>query len=190
MIRTRREFVTRGTAGALGILTFSLRGNEKTLSPGQARAAKIPYRTFGADDVQVLEALGEILLPGSAAAGLAHYLDQQLSGTPSESMLMIKYLRVAMPFADFYRQGLRAAESSARAVYGRSLVKLDAGRGRALATGMADGQLEGWHGPPAGLFYFVLRNDAVDVVYGTQAGFAMLAVPYMAHIPPPSRWGE
>jgi len=36
----------------------------------------------------------------------------------------------------------------------------------------------------------VVRNDAVDVVYGTQSGFEQLGVPYMAHIAPPSRWGE
>ena len=38
--------------------------------------------------------------------------------------------------------------------------------------------------------YFVLRNDAVDVFYGTQDGFEALGIPYMAHIEPPSRWGE
>ena len=39
-------------------------------------------------------------------------------------------------------------------------------------------------------FYFVLRNDAVDVVYGTKDGIESLGIPYMAHIEPPSRWGE
>ena len=39
-------------------------------------------------------------------------------------------------------------------------------------------------------FYFVLRNDAVDVVYGTKAGVESLDIPYMAHVEPPSRWGE
>jgi hypothetical protein len=34
----------------------------------------------------------------------------------------------------------------------------------------------------------VLRNDALDVVYGTRRGFASLGVPYMAHILPPTSW--
>jgi hypothetical protein len=28
----------------------------------------------------------------------------------------------------------------------------------------------------------------VDVVYGTEAGFELLNIPYLAHIPPPGRW--
>ena len=48
---------------------------------------------------------------------------------------------------------------------------------------------DAWSGPAAGLVYFVLRSDAVDVVYGTPAGFERLGVPYMAHILPPAGWG-
>lgn len=53
---------------------------------------------------------------------------------------------------------------------------------------MGAGGLPGWSGPPAPLVYFVLRSDALDVVYGTEAGFALLDVPYMPHIPPERRW--
>ena len=45
-----------------------------------------------------------------------------------------------------------------------------------------------WSGPPAPLFCFVTRSDAVDVYYGTQEGFARLNIPYMAHILPPKKW--
>ena len=49
-------------------------------------------------------------------------------------------------------------------------------------------------GRPLALYDTVLgadgRPDAIDVVYGTKAGFEQLGVPYMAHIEPPSRWGE
>ena len=42
---------------------------------------------------------------------------------------------------------------------------------------------------PAGPFvYLVLRNDAVDVVYGTMSGYEGLGIPYMAHIAPAKRW--
>ena len=43
-------------------------------------------------------------------------------------------------------------------------------------------------GPPAGLVYFVLRSDTVDVMYGTMEGYESLGVPYMAHIEPDKRW--
>jgi hypothetical protein len=34
----------------------------------------------------------------------------------------------------------------------------------------------------------MLRNDAIDVVYGTVEGFARLSVPYMPHILPQRSW--
>jgi hypothetical protein len=188
---SRREFITHGAAaGGVCLLTFTLSGCEARLTPAQARAAKVPLRTLAADDMTTVNALSETLLPGSAAAGLAHYLDHQLSGDPAHSMLMIKYLGVPAPFDAFYRGGLRATETAARALYGKAFADLSSQQAGALVTLMSAGHVDGWQGPPSALFYFVLRNDAVDVVYGTQGGFELLGVPYMAHIAPPSRWGE
>jgi hypothetical protein len=160
------------------------------MTPAQARASDVPFRALDTGTVAVLDALGDVLLPGSAAAGLAHYIDHQLSGDPADSMLMIKYLGVPAPFADFYRVGLHAAGALARAVHGKAFADLSKEQAIGLVAKMAAGQIEGWQGPPVGLFYFVLRSDAVDVVYGTKAGFEQLGVPYMAHIEPPGRWGE
>jgi hypothetical protein len=53
---------------------------------------------------------------------------------------------------------------------------------------MRQGKLQGWQGPPPGFVYFVLRSDAVDVVYGTMDGYESLGVPYMPHIAPDKRW--
>jgi hypothetical protein len=180
----RRQFVV-GT-----LLTFTLAGCSRKMTPAQARTSDVPFRTLDTGTVAVLEGLGEILLPGSATAGLAHYIDHQLSGAPADSMLMIKYLGVTAPFNEFYTAGLRAADAIARAVYGKDFPALSKEQATALVARMAGGQVEDWHGPPAGLFYFVLRSDAIDVVYGTRAGFEQLGVPYMPHIEPPSRWGE
>jgi len=173
-------------------LTFTLSGCEAKLTPAQARAAKVPLHTLTTGDVTTLDALGETLLPGSAAAGLAQYLDHQLSGDAAHSMLMIKYLGVPAPFGSFYQAGLRAAETAARTLYGKAFADLSSQQAGTLVTQMSAGHVNGWpaQGPPSALFYFVLRNDAVDVVYGTQPGFELLDVPYMAHIMPPSRWGE
>ena len=181
----RRDFIVGGA-----LLTFTLAGCQKKMTPAQARAAEVPFRTLDAGNVAILDALGETLLPGSSGAGLAHYIDHQLSGDPADSMLMIKYLGVAAPFTEFYAGGLRATDALARAVYGKAFTGLSSEQATALVAKMSGGQVEGWQGPPAGLFYFVLRSDAVDVVYGTKTGFEQLGVPYMAHIEPPSRWGE
>ena len=181
----RRDFIVGGA-----LLTFTLAGCEKKMTPAQARAAAVSFLTLDAGTVAVLDAFGDILLPGSSAAGLSHYIDHQLSGNAADSMLMIKYLGIPAPFTGFYKSGLRATDALAHAVYGKTFPGLSNEQASALVTKMSGGQVEGWQGPPAGLFYFVLRNDAVDVVYGTRAGFEQLGVPYMAHIEPPSRWGE
>ena len=187
---SRREFLVRGAAGGACLLTFTLSGCETKLTPTQARATKVPFRSLNAPDVKTLEALGETLVPGSSTAGLAHYLDHQLSGDAADSMLMIKYLGVAAPFDKFYHDGLRATDAAAQSLHGKPFADLSPEQASALLSQMSSGHVGGWQGPPAGLFYFVLRCDAVDVVYGTQAGFERLGVPYMAHIEPPSRWGE
>lgn len=188
MTQSRRGFLRHSAVGAL-LLTFNIAGCEKKLTPADARATGIKYRTLTEAEAATLEALGEMLLPGSAKAGLAHYVDHQLSGDPADSMLMIKYLRVPAPFIDFYRAGFKAAESVARIELGKSIKSLTAEQAASFATQMAAGKLAGWEGPPAPFFFFVVRNDAVDVTYSTQEGFQQLGVPYMAHIPPPSPWG-
>jgi len=54
---------------------------------------------------------------------------------------------------------------------------------------MRQNKIEGWQDPlPGGFVYVVLRNDAIDVVYGTMEGYAALGVPYMPHIAPTKRW--
>jgi Gluconate 2-dehydrogenase subunit 3 len=183
----RREFLRRGAAAGVGLLTFVIAGREQLLTAAQARANGVPYRTLSAAQVRALEVLGEVLVPGSTALGLAHFIDQQLSGPAADSMLMIKYLGVSPPFTDFYASGLAAADSAALKQFSRPLTVLTTQEAHALVAAMASGAPPGWKGPPpAPLFFFVLRNDAVDVTYGTPAGFATLDVPYMAHIAPPT----
>jgi len=187
--QSRRDLIGRGAAIATGLLTYAFDGGRIALTPAEAHAAGMPYRTLDEPAVRCVNALGEALLPGSTAAGLAEYLDHQLSGPPADSMLMIKYLRVPAPFTDFYLSGLRAADASARMQHGKAVAELDPAAAAHLAGQMSAGQIPGWTGPPAAAFFFVLRSDAIDVAYGTQTGFQKLGVPYMAHIAPPTRWG-
>src|SRR5262249_40427521 len=62
---SRRDFVI-GT-----LLTFTLAGCEKKMTPAQARVSEVPFRRLDAATVAVLDALGETLLPGSSTAGLS-----------------------------------------------------------------------------------------------------------------------
>lgn len=181
----RRQFIR---SGGFGLLAFSVGGTELLLTPGEARARDLPLQVLSDEEVRLLEALGEVLLPGAAKAGLAHFIDQQLAAPHADSLLIIRYLDIPPPYAPFYQGALRAAGVAALAAYGAPLYELDGAQGQSLVAAMARGEVADWQGPPAGLVYFVLRNDAVDLVYGTQEGFAKLGVPYQPHIVPPTPW--
>lgn len=180
----RRDFLRRAGVGGLGLLAFTIGGREVLTTPAEARSAGAPLGFLTAAEAHDLERLGEAFVPGSAAAGLVHYVDHQLSGPPAQSMLMAKYLGIETPLNGFYRTAL----AQVRAALVRAGDGADAPA--ALAAALGKGAVEGWQGPPAGLVGFVLRSDAIDVVYGTPEGFERLGVPYMAHIHPPTPWGE
>lgn len=135
-----------------------------------------------------LSAWAETLVPGAEAAGVANFIAAQLAAPRQSACLTLRYLDWAGDFPDFYRRGLDALERSAMATHGRGFVMLADADRAALAGRVASGSIDGWQGPPAGLFYFAVRSDAVDVVYGTVQGFARLNVPYRAHIAPVRPW--
>ncbi len=182
----RRKFLSRG---GTALLTFYLGGCAEELTPGQARERGVPLQVLSAAEVATLDALGETLLPGAAAAGLSHFIDHQLGAPRSEQLLMIKYLGLDPPFDGFYRSGLAGLDGAARAAHGSAFAALAEELRRELVAAVAQSDPPGWSGPPAPLFYFVTRNDSLDVVYGTREGIEGLGIPYMAHILPPSRWG-
>jgi hypothetical protein len=184
MPTTRRTFLAGSAAtGALGLSIAS-----EAASAAAAHAA--PYGVLSTMQAATLEAFGEVLLPGARAAGLAAFIDRQLALPKEEQALMIKYLGPPPPYTDFYAQGIAALDALAASHQGRAFAALPATLAADLVAAVAKGSPTPWSGPPAALFYFVVRNDALDVVYGTQAGFAKLGIPYMAHIAPPTRWPE
>lgn len=187
MAQSRRTFVCNS---GIGLLSFYVGGCELRLTPGQARQQALPFRVLSPAEVRTVDALGESLLPGSAAAGIAHFIDHQLNASPQDQLLMIRYLGVNPPFSPFYSGGLSALNMFALDRYGADFADLNNEQRHVLVGQIAQADPEGWAGPPAAFFYFVVRNDAVDVVYGTQQGVESLNIPYMAHIVPPSRWGE
>jgi hypothetical protein len=122
--------------------------------------------------------LGDALVPGAAAAGLAAYIDLQLQAG-EESLLIGKYLGVdTSAQTEFYRA---AADNVITLTDENSSMQT-------LIASMATDSLSGWTGPPASYVMFVLRADALDVTYGTPEGFAKLGIPYMAQIEPDKPW--
>lgn len=185
MKTSRRKFIR---TGAFGVLAFVAGDKIRWLTPVQARAEKIPFQSLDWEQAKVVDRLGDLIVPGAAAAGLSHFLDQQLSASIEDCMLVIRYLGVEAPYKGFYAQSLAALEASSQTQFKKAFAHLSAGQVNSLVDSMAKGNPPGWQGPPAPFFFFVLRNDASDVVYGTEKGFANLGIPYMAHISPSSPW--
>ncbi len=178
----RREFLLKMGGGLSGLAAAAVLG----FDPARARAEGAPLAVLSAEQGAALDALGETLLPGAAAAGIAHYVDHQLgAGVP---LLMLPYLDFPQPPAAFYGEGLDALDALARAQHGAPFAALEPAVQSDLVVAVITDKAPDWSGPPGGLFYFVVRNDAVDVVYGTEKGFEALGVPYMAHIEPATDW--
>jgi hypothetical protein len=177
----RREFVA-------GALAFTVGGAQVLMSAREARAQGVPFRLLKADEAETIEALGETLVPGARAAGIAHFIDHQISVPPEEALLEARILNIRPPYANFYRAAIGAVDRVSQAQSARRFAWLAGNEQRELVNLMRQNKLEGWQGPPGGFVYFVLRSDAVDVVYGTVEGYQALGIPYMAHIAPLKRW--
>jgi hypothetical protein len=187
MSEIERRALMKGAA--LSALVFTAGGAEVLLSPKQARAQNIPFRTLTPEQVETLEALGETLVPGAKQAGISHFVDQQLSGPPEEALLEARILNIRPPYANFYRAALGAIDKASKATQdGRGLAALNDNERHAFVDLMRQNKVEGWQGPPGPFVYLVMRSDAVDVVYGTMEGYAALGIPYMPHIAPTKRW--
>src|SRR5262249_58764683 len=140
----------------------------------------------------------EVLLPGAGDAGVAHYVDDQLGRENPSSFL--KYMDTTDPYVEFYRNGLRSLDQVSLARHRRAFARLSGKQKERLVRELSQGNPPGWSGqggdpggdrsprPPGPLFYLVIRNDAVDVYYGTPRGFQRLGVPYLAHPRPPEKW--
>lgn len=163
-------------------------GDIVDLSPAEAYAAAATLRVLTRTQAETLGHLAETLVPGARAAGVVEFVDSQLAAEPAESLLIARYFGVVPPFREFYAAALASLDAAARIAHGHAFTTLAPDAALALGTSLLAGSPPGWTGPPAPLFYLSVRGDAVDVVYGTTAGFEALGVPYMEHILPPRRW--
>jgi len=171
-----------------GVLAFTAAGASVMMTPAAARAQGVPFRLLKAQEAATIEALGEALVPGAQKAGVAHFIDQQVSVPPGEALLEARQLNVKPPFINFYRAAIAAVDKAAEARSGHRFAALSAAEQRDFIDAMRQNKVDGWQGPAGGFVYLVLRNDALDVVYGTMEGYEQLGVPYMPHIAPDRRW--
>jgi len=181
----RRAFVKGATLGALA---FTVSGSTVMLTARQARAGNVPFRMLKENEAETIESMGETLVPGARSAGIAHFIDQQISVPPEQALLQARILNVKPPFANFYRAAVRAIDNSSDKTFARKFAMLSPGDKRDFVNLMRQNKAEGWQGPAGPFVYGVLRSDAVDVVYSTMEGYEALGVPYMAHIAPERRW--
>jgi hypothetical protein len=182
----RRDLIK---GAAIGALAFTVGGVEVLLTAREARAQNIPFRLLKVNEAETIEALGETLVPGARAAGVAHFIDQQLSVPPGDALLEARILNVRPPYANFYRAAIGAVDTASKALNnGRKFTELSPSEQHDFVDAMRQNKVESWQGPSGSLVYAVLRSDAVDVVYGTVEGYEALGIPYMAHIAPDKRW--
>ena len=181
----RRVFLK---GASMGMLAFTVGGVDLLMTPGEARARAVPFRMLNVEEAETLEALGETLVPTARAAGVAHFIDHQVSVAPAEALLEARIVNVKPPFINFYRAAIGGVDKASMARSGKRFAALSATEQHDFIDQLRQNKIGGWQGPPAGLVYFALRSDAVDVVYGTMEGYESLGVPYLAHIAPDKRW--
>ena len=181
----RRVFLK---GAGMGMLAFTVGGASVLMTPGEARAQGVRFRLLNAREAETIEALGETLVPGARHAGVAHFIDQQVSVSPGEALLEARQLNVKPPFINFYRAAIAGIDKAAEARSGRRFAALGADEQHGFIDAMRQNKIDGWQGPPGSFVYLVLRSDSIDVVYGTMEGYEALGVPYMPHIAPDKRW--
>lgn len=179
-------------SAAIGLFSYHLAGCDTLMSPKEAREKNADFSILSPSEVSALEALGEGLVPGAIAAGLAHYIDANLTRDAGESLLMARYFDLTMPQGSFYKAGLAALDSHSRRQTGKAFADLGEAHATPIIASLLKGNPPDWDAvadaPPAAIFYLAVRGDAVDIVYGTMAGFEALDIPYVGHIDPKSSY--
>ncbi len=156
--------------------------------PREARAQGAPFKVLSPDEVKTVESLSDALVPGARDAGVSHYVDHELA-SPSPR-LMLRFAQLSGPLAPYYRGALAAFAGSMTSQGNGAFASLSPDAQRAVIEAVRTGTIKPWDAGAvaAPIFYGMMRNDGVDVVYGSAEGFKNLDIPYMAHIMPKTTW--
>lgn len=147
----------------------------------------MPLRTFSTSQADTYSAWCDLLATGAANAGVAQFVDKHISEPYGKSLLLLRYFQGGS-LREFYAAGISGIDQESRSRFKKPFLQLDRKDRLTVVDAAAHAKTVAWDTPASNFFYFISRSDAVDVVYGTEAGFAALGVPYLAHIPPTAPW--
>lgn len=143
------------------------------------------WRVLSSDEVRLLEALGNQIIPGdeepgAGEAGFPRFVDRQLNSYYSH-------------FLGRYRSGLEALETTCRASTGQSFLELDSDGRRSLLEAMEKNEVpEGiWTTEDAGDFFSLIVDHCMQSFYGSPrhggnrnyAGFRTVGLQYPQILP-------
>jgi hypothetical protein len=156
--------------------------------PREARATSMPFKVLSSDEVATIEALSDALVPGARDAGVSHYIDHELA-SPSPRLLL-RFAQLRGPMAPYYHGALAAFAASMTAQGNGAFASLSPTAQHTVIEALRTGTIKPWDesAVAAPVFYGMMRNDGVDVVYGSAEGFKNLDIPYMPHIMPKTTW--
>ena len=156
--------------------------------PRGARAQGAAFDVLSPDEVTTIEALSDALVPGARDAGVSHYIDHELASPSPRLLLRFAQLRGSM--APYYHRALAAFAASMTAQGNGAFGSLSPDAQHTVIEALRTGTIQTWDAGAvaAPVFYGMMRNDGVDVVYGSVEGFKNLDIPYMPHIMPKTTW--
>lgn len=186
MVSMRRRAFVQGAAASTFL--FTVAGVERSLTPAQAYAQGATLNKLTPQQADALGAFVDALVPGARTEGIAQFIDHQCSVPPHQALLALRIANGQPPYIDFYIKALGEIDRQCNSRYGKAFAGLTVDDQRAFIDLLRQGKLEEWRGPPQPMIYSIMREDGVDVVYGTVAGFERLGVPYMPHVLPTARW--
>src|SRR5207237_9291931 len=111
-------------------------GAQFLLTPREAKAQGVPFRRLQAREAETIESMGETLVPGARAAGIAHFIDHQVSVPPEEALLEARIMNVRPPYINFYRAAIGALDKATAAQADQRFAWLPAPTQRALVNVM------------------------------------------------------
>jgi hypothetical protein len=184
-LASRRAFLARA---GIGVAALGVAG---CVSPaGLAAANGRPprrLRVFSKAQAATYGAWCDVLAIGAARAGVAFFVDKYLAEPFPDSLLLIRYLQNP-PFTDFYLDGIAGIDQESEARFSSPFLDLDKTQKETVVDAAVNSTTVAWATPNPNFFYFISKSDAVDVVYGTVAGFRDLRIPYLPHIRPRRPW--
>lgn len=198
MPTSRRTFIASGAVLAAGAAVPEAvgagprRGKHPPKPPPKRKGDKRrkPRRraVLSRAETVTLAAWCDRLAHGARAAEVGDFVNDQLAKHPDDALLGIRYFGWPPPWKPFYQAGIEGLDEAARAAHGERFAELRARQQDDVHARLQAGTLAWTAEVPFFLFYLVTRSDAVDVVYGTRAGFKSIGMRYDPVNPPRRPW--